>query len=97
RSALAGREEVRPPRRAAEEDESAHLAAQLRDAPVGERRRLAGGAGNARPREHWDDADLHARRPHAVEGDAQAVPPAGLRPMTKDQCPTNDRGMSKGE
>ena len=33
----------------------------------GRRRRLAASAGNARPRQHRHDADLHPRRPHAAQ------------------------------
>ena len=51
----------------------AHAAPLLRDAPARGRRRPARRAGDARPRRHLDDADLHARRPGVPEAGPQAV------------------------
>ena len=58
--------------------EPALAAAQLRDAPAGRRGRPAAGAGNARPRQHRHDADLHARRSLAAEEGPRDVSSAGL-------------------
>ena len=61
--------------------ESAHVAAQLRHASFGRRRRSSASPGDARPRQHRHHATLHARRSHAAEGGPQEVPPAGVRGM----------------
>ena len=57
----------------------AHAAAQLRHAPAVRRGRPAGGAGDARPRQHPDDAALHPRGPRPAQGDPPPVPPAGVK------------------
>jgi integrase len=53
-------------------------AAQLCHASAEQRRRPARDPGDARPRRHLDDADLHARRSGAAEGCASAVSPEGV-------------------
>ena len=57
---------------------AAHAAALVRDASARGRRRPARRAGDARPRRHLDDADLHARRPGVPAAGAQAVSSASL-------------------
>ena len=58
------------PRRRAAGGQPAHLAAQLRHASTGRRRRSSPSARDARPRQHRHHANLHARRSHAAEGGA---------------------------
>ena len=67
RADLGAGQALRASRPAAPTNQPALAAAQLRHAPAGRRRRPAASAGNARPRQHRHDADLHARRPHAAQ------------------------------
>ena len=55
-----------------------HATAQLRHAHARRRDGPSPGPGDARPREHRDDANLHARRHVASEGGAPAVPSPGV-------------------
>ncbi len=59
--------------------DTAHPATFVRDAPPRGRRRPAGSARHAGPRRHFDDADLHARRPRVSAQRPPPVPPARLR------------------
>ena len=73
---LQDRPAPRARRRAGGPDEPAHAAPHLRDAPAGRRLRPALGAGDARPRRHRHDADLHAPQRRAPEGRVLQGPPA---------------------
>src|SRR5262249_61356383 len=75
-NALGAVEEVRAPGRAQPARQPAPPAAQLRHAPAGRRRRPAHRAGVARPRQHPDDAAVHARGPRPPQGDPPEVSPA---------------------
>ena len=64
---------------------AAHAAALLRHAPARGRRRPARGAGDARPRRHLDDADLHARRSRVSATGASELSSAGLTSLPSDR------------
>src|SRR5206468_714932 len=59
-------------------DLAAHPAACVRDAPAQPRCGPSRRAVAARPRRHLDHADLHARRPRAVEAAASPAPSARM-------------------
>src|SRR6266702_4067064 len=63
----------RDPRKAAV---AAHAAPRFCDAPAQSRRGPARGAALARPRRHFDDADLHTRCTRALEGTASKASPS---------------------
>ncbi|GIW70505.1 MAG: hypothetical protein KatS3mg102_0047 [Planctomycetota bacterium] len=56
---------------------AAYPAAQLRHPPAGGRRRGAGGAGDARPRQRRHHPDLHPRRPQPAAGGPPQLPTRG--------------------
>ena len=70
---------LRPAGRRTAGDRPPHLAAQLRHAHARRRRRPAASAGDARPRQHRHDANLHARRSRAAEGRTPQVPSASVK------------------
>src|SRR5439155_20757689 len=59
---------------------AAHAAAFVCDASARGRRRSARGPGNARPRRHFDNADLHARGSGVPPSGAQAVSSESVAP-----------------
>ena len=73
--ALQDRPAPRRDRRPGVEDEPAHAAPHVRDAPAGRRLRPALAAGDARPRRHRHDAALHAPLGRAAQGRLLRRPP----------------------
>ena len=76
---LQDRPAPRPRRRPRRPDEPAHAAPQLRHPPARRRLRPARRAGDARPRRHRDDPDVHAPLRRAPQGGLLRRPPAQRR------------------
>ena len=86
---LQDRPAPRPHGRARRQDEPAHAAPHLRDPSAGRRLRPALGAGDARPRRHRHDPDLHAPVRRAPEGRLLPRPTRG--PPVGAEAPVGQR------
>jgi integrase/recombinase XerD len=65
----------------------ARAAPRLRQPPLAERRRPARGAGAARPRRHFDDANLHPRARRTRQGDGARPAPVERRETAMSDAP----------